>query len=417
MINQMDNKRNFNRGVTLLEMIVSVAILAWLGGMVAWLGRMTVQNRLWSEEKLTLLSHLQRINFRLENDFLSARRYTLGNVLCNNIIFPYAGRSYRTSSDPGFDTDYTPMTNDPTVLDRWYAPSSLVVPLGIGIGTAGAEASAYVDRTVAGRFHGMGSMAIKSSLTINGTYTVRSPVLTNLKSQDYVLAGWVRGEDLGVGQPRLVPEIVLQDSVGVEYPVAATTFGRWVYISRAINSTDVNSALTYHVLLRARVVNANATRVMTARFDDITLTPQVNIAQIDYSAARAAGSTSTSLDLNVRKDLGMVFFKTNVVDGTLHEMKYIFSENDQWTFPPKNPDLLRFSMIVPYRVAPFPITLDPSEPIREESLPNIQTLSVDWVGDWTLGSRRRIKVSVTVRDRKNPNKLLSLERTIFPPTD
>jgi Tfp pilus assembly protein PilV len=430
------------KGFSLPEVLVSFSVLVLFMGMVAWLAKGTTIHRISSERRLKQLQKLQKVMFFIENDLMSARRHTLGNVLCNNIVFTKNGKNWRTSSDPGFDSDYnTQMTTSFDVRNQWYYPVTALQPAGTP-GYSAVTAWAHVDQTPAGRLHGTGSLAIRSNQTENSFYTVRSPDFSELLNQNYVIAGWVRGGRSGAAS--LVPQIAFQESTGNGLPandIASVSadhlninFGNWTYLTARINANKIFSNKTYNVYLRTEVRGANAPEVMTAFFDSITATPATAIARIDFlSAESIPAAVNPNFNLNNRRELGMVFFQSDPQFGTLREMKYIFANGDQHTYPVVTPDLLRFSSFIPYfhtpwgfiwtnpdpTIAPDPNTLD--EPTQSlpplASLSEVRSISVDWVGGWSGGANRPIKVDVTVMDTKDPNKVLTLSRTFTPPTD
>ena len=416
----------FESGITLVELMVSVTVLFLLMGMVAWLAKGSSDHRIRSERKLKLLTQLQRDMFLIENDLLSARRHTLGNVLCNNVIYNFLGDYYMTS-DPGFDVDYTSLTTDISVRDAWYSASLPLIPVGVG---PTIHAEAYIDRSPGNRLHGTGSLAIRSSLPDTNVSVVRSPDFGELQDQNYVLAGWVKGDSDGAAG-RLIPQIVLQTNAGNGLPggsdivvtpaPAPAELSQWKYVTIPLLATGINTLFTYNVYLRATRDGAT-TRTLTAFFDDITLTPAVNIAQINFSASRT-GSATPNVNLYNRTDLGMVFYQTDPVTGSLMEMKYIFADKNQRTFPVVVPDLLRYSSPFPYR-SPLGGGVSwpgyPSfPPPRRLELPltNIDSINVSWVGDASSGTYRSILVTTTVRDRADASKTLTLSRTLYPPTD
>lgn len=420
----MKRPASFIPGITLIELMVSVTILFLFMGMVAWLAKGSADHRVKSERKLKLLTQLQRNMFMIENDLLSARRHTLGNVLCNNVIYNRFGQDYWMTSDPGFDVDYISLTTSTTNRQAWFASPMALIPVGVG---PTVHADAYIDRSPGNRFHGTGSLAVRSSLQDTRVYTVRSPDFNGLLAQDYVLAGWVRG-DFDGAVDRLVPQIVLQRNAGDGSPgasdivatIAPATLANWNYVTIPLPAAMVNTTFIYNIYLRTTRTGVT-TRVLTAFFDDITLTPAVNIAQINFTAA-LAGSAVPNVNLNNRTDLGMVFFKTYPLTGSLMEMKYIFADENQRTFPVVVPDLLRYSSPVTYR-EPFGgiswpgFVTPPVPPFSETTLTNIDSLSVSWVGPAASGTYRPILVTTTVRDRADATKTLTLSRTLYPPTD
>lgn len=424
-------KKSNPAGFTLIELIVSVSILALFMGMVAWFGKGATDHRIRSEDRLKLLEKLQAVMFLIENDFLSARRHTLGNVLCNNIVFTNSGTPWRTTSDPGFDSENTRFTNNPAVRDQWYFPFTASVPIQVNpVPRAGR---AFVDPTIAGRLHGTGSLAIQSNLQNNAHYSVRSPDISELKDQNYVLAGWVRGENRGGAC--LVPQLAFQENNGTGLPGTdivsvsddrfALRFGNWVYLSVRIRANKIKPAKTYNVYLRTQVQNADPTQVLTAHFDSITVTPETNIAQIDFNLATSMNVSDPNVNLHKDNSLGTVFYQSNLRNGILVERKYIFGDGDQRTFPPTRPILLRFSSTVPFfnrswrGDAEWPERADKvsGEPRADQPLPNISSLAIAWVGSWSGGSNRPIRITATVREPNDPNKAISLTRVLTPPTD
>lgn len=398
------------RGVTLVEVIVSVTILALLMGIVAWFGKGATDHRVSSEKKLKRLTDLQRVMFTIENDLLSARRHTLGNVLCNNIIFQWNGQNYRTSSDPGFDLDYPNLTNDPDNRGAWYFPSPSMGPFlpGLPSGYSVAE----ITRMPTERFRGMGSLAVTSSRE-DGSLSVRSPDIRELRAgQGYVLCGMARGDNAG-GFPATA-SIALQDSLG---NVIAVTGGNatsnWVNLSVTIPASDLDPLKTYNVLLRMGNTGSPP-RALTCLFDNISLTPDTTIADIRFEAAQSFSPSDVNVNVNNRNDVGMVFYTSNLQTGDLEEMKYVFGNGDQRTFPARKPILLRYTTSVPF--------LDPIQPVwpgdtQKISLPNMARLTVSWVGDASLGTNRPLQMTLTVRDLVNAQQTVSLSRTIFPLTD
>lgn len=423
----MKNLRLKKRGITLVELLVSVSILFLFMGLVAWLAKGSADMRIKSERRLNLMTQLQRNLFRIENDLLSARRHTLGNVLCNNSVVSIPGfGDYRTTSDPGFDFSWTPLTNDPGVRTAWFWRRTALIPMEIGIPTG--DADVRVEQGPAARFHGTGSLSIRSSLPDRNYFSVRSPDVDELIEQDYVLAGWVRGDDMGGGNT-LTPQLAFQRDTGdglppndiVSVPAPAASLTTWTYISVIIPKSFIVSTWKYNVYLRTLRGGDNG-RTLSALFDDITVTPVRDIAAINFETSSAHVPTTPNVNLHNRNDLGMVFYVTNPSGSSdLQEMKYIFSNNDLGIFPATKPDLLRFRGEIPFLSAmglrwtgisplPFPF-------LQQDPLLNISELKVSWVGDGTLGANRRISVSLTVRDQKIPPHTLTLERTLFPPTD
>ncbi len=424
-------KKSNPAGFTLLELIVSVSILALFMGMVAWFGKGATDHRIRSEDRLKLLEKLQAVMFLIENDFLSARRHTLGNVLCNNVVFSVSGAEWRTTSDPGFDSEYTRLTNDPAVRNQWFFPFAALVPGQINpVPRAGR---AFVDPTIAGRLHGTGSLAIQSNLPGNTYYSVRSPDISELVSQEYVLAGWVRGENRG--NVFLVPQLAFQENIGNGLPGMdirsvsdnrfAIQFGNWVYLSVQIPANQIDPNKTYNVYLRTQVQNGDPTEVLTAHFDSITLTPETDIAQIDFDLAKSMVVSNSNVNLHKDNSLGTVFYQSNPLDGILVERKYIFGDGDQRTFPPTRPNLLRYSSTVPFfhrswrgdAEWPERSRSVPGEPRLDQPLPNLSSLTIAWVGSWSGGSNRPIRITATVREPNDPNKAISLTRVLTPPTD
>jgi type II secretory pathway pseudopilin PulG len=428
----MKDLRLKKRGITLVELMVSVSVLFLFMGLVAWLVKGSADMRIKSERRLNLLTQLQRNMFRIESDFLSARRHTLGNVLCNNIVVSIPGfGDYRTTSDPGFDFSWTPFTNDPGVRTAWFWQRNALIPMGIGNTTG--DADVRVEQGPAARFHGTGSLSIRSSLAEGAYFSVRSPDVDGLIEQDYVLAGWVRGDDAGGGS-FLTPQLVFQRDTGDGLPLndivsvtaPAVSLTTWTYISVIIPSAEIVSTWNYNIYLRTVRRGANG-RTFSALFDDVTVTPVNQIAAINFESSRLNIPSNPNVNLHNRNDVGTVFYVTNPSGSSdLQEMKYIFSEDDLGVFPAIKPDLLRFRGEIPFlsalglrwtAIPPLPAPPEPFPFLKQDPLLNISELKVSWVGSGTLGANRRILVSLTVRDQKNPPNTLKLERTLFPPTD
>lgn len=402
---------NSRRGVTLIELMVSVTVLALFMGMMAWFGKGMTDHRISSERRLKRLTDLQRVMFIIENDLMSARRHTLGNVLCNNVVFSWGGSNFRTSSDPGFDLDYPNLTTDSTNRNAWFFPFMPVIPMGIpGLGTG--YAVAQVTRLPSERLHGMGSLAVTSSVT--GTpFNVRSPDFNSLRDrQGYVLSGFARGDNDG-GGTSAIATILLQDINGLEIASVSNPTANWVNLRVAIPAARLNPNTTYNVVLRTTNTGA-PTRPLTSFFDDIALSPDTTIADIQFASALSFNPGDPNVNLNHRNDIGMVFYKSDLRTGDLQAMLYVFSDRDFQRFPATQPTLLRFTTPIPF--------LDPSGNIWPgvtpgRTLPNIDRLLVTWVGDALLGTNRPIQLTVTVRDPTDPSQTLSLARRLFPPTD
>jgi type II secretory pathway pseudopilin PulG len=416
------------QGITLVELVVAMAVLLLFMGMVAWFAKGATDFRISSERKLKLLTILQRNMFLVENDLLSARRHTLGNVLCNNITVTLPGWSpmqYRMTSDPSFESDASPFTNNTNVRTAWYWDRRPLVPAGIALSTRYAEVR--VDQSPAARLHGSGSLAVFSSLVAGSYFSVRSPDISDLTRQDYVLAGWVRGTDTGGAGDSITPQIVFQRDIGDGLPgndiVVASpgSLNEWVYVTVLIPGAALNPTWTYNVYLRT-LRNGGGTQMLAAHFDNITLTPVREIAQIDFASAITPPFLADgNYNLHNRNDMGMVFFVSNTTaSGEMQEMKYIFSQPDLRTFPADKPDIQRFLGQIPRFEYDGRLywPAQPSPPYSaRETLTNISQLNVSWVGDWSLGANRSILVALTVRDPDDPTKTLTLERTLLPPTD
>lgn len=412
------------KGFTLTELIVAVAIIGALLGMVAWFAKFVNLHRVNSERKLKLTEKLQRVMFTIENDFLSARRHTLCNALCSNIVFSFWGKGYRTTSDPGFDLDYFRLTEDQAITSQWWAPRLSLFP-GLNTDFAGA----MIDRNPTNRLFGMGSMAIWSSYNQTAlVYSVRSPLIDGLRNgTDYVLAGWVRSDNDGTGIT-MTANLILMNSAGTVLASTGTQSSNWGYVATRLDGFNASTLTDYYVILETRNVG-KPSRVLTAHFDNITLTPTDIIADIDFTSVAGQTPSNINTNLNIESNFGTVFYQTDlntgnsatVTPGDMLEINYLFSRGGMQKFPvpPRDIDLFRFTAQPPY----FPPTggnptwnlFSAQRPLRD-----ISRLRVSWVGGdaaWTRGANRPIQIDVTVRDHEDASKTLSYSRTLFPPTD
>lgn len=348
----------------------------------------------------------------IENDLLSSRRHTLGNVLCSNVIDPAWSLDFRTTSDPGFDLDLPRLSTNPMDTSRWYFERR---PLSVG--TLGDFAGAAVTRSAALRKSGSGSLSVWSS--INGTYSVRSPQIMGLRDgQEYVVAGWARGDFDPLNTTTLTSRIRVVNGVGADIASAQMNSTLWTYISARIPVT-ANKIPPLHVFLDV-INDKKPTRTLTGYFDNIVLTSTGVIADINFSNVTGLSPTDTNVDFNLENQFGMVFYRSDARStppGDMNEVDYTFSENDMRDFPiGTTPDLNRFATVPPY-FSPADGSVTWDNYARRAPLPNISSLKVSWVDDWAGGANRPIRIDVTVRDPNDPNKTLSMERIIFPPTD
>lgn len=399
-----------------------MAILIMLMGSVAWIAKYMSLFRVSSTNRLNLLKSLQQVLFIIENDLLSARRHTLGNVLCSNVKDPVWGAAFRTTSDPGFDLDYPRLTTNQLDQSRWFFQRQ---PLAVG--RNGEFSGAMVTRSSALRRSGAGSLAVWSSR--NGAYRVRSPAIAGLRAgQDYVLAGWVRGDrDVGLPLTTLTARISIENAAGAVIPLrnaAGAAIGSigtngqtWTMVSARLPAPLFSPP--YFIILEVNN-NRRPQRTLTGYFDNIVLTSTDTIADINFSAVTGRSPTVTNVDFNLENQFGMVFYRSDprsTPPGDMVEMDYTFSENDMRDFPiGTTPDLNRFSANPPYFQPNNWGVIWPGYTQRAP-LPNISSLKVSWVGNWTGGANRPIRIDVTVRDRRDPSKTLSMKRVIFPPTD
>lgn len=368
-------------GVTLVELLVSVAILVMLMGMVAWIGKYMTQFRVSSEYRLKLATSLQQVFFIIENDLLSARRHTLGNVLCSNVIDPVWSTNFRTTSDPGFDLDYPRLSTNPTDTSRWFYPRQ---PLAVG--RTGNFAGAAVTRSPAFRRSGAGSLSVWSSR--NGTFSVRSPQILELRTgQEYVLAGWARGDrDLTTGV-QLTSRIRLVNNVGTVIASTQTNSQAWAYISARLYST-ANRTPPLFVWLDVRN-NGQPVNPLNGYFDNIALTPTDVITDINFGSVTRQSPSNSNVDYNLENKFGMVFYGSDVRSvppGDMVEVNYTYSQNRMGNFPiGTSPTLNRFGTVPPY----FPDTGGVLWPgyTRRAPLPQISALKVSWVGDWRGGDQ------------------------------
>lgn len=400
------------RGVTLVELIVSMAILVLLMGSVAWLAKYMSLFRVSSTNRLQLSKSLQQVLFIIENDLLSARRHTLGNVLCSNVTDPAWSAIFRTTSDPGFDLDLPRLSTAPTDTSRWYFQR-----LPLAVGKFGDFAGAAVTRSVRLRKSGAGSLGVWSSR--NGTYSVRSPNIVGLRDgQEYVLAGWARGDFDPANSTTLTSRIRVVNGLGAVIASTQTNSTSWRYISARLPTT-VSRTPPLNVFLE--VINNNKPlRTLTGYFDNIVLTSTGTIADINFSAVTGQSPTDTNVDFNLENKFGMVFYRSDALStppGDMVEVDYTFSADDMRNFPiGTKPELNRFGTVPPY-FRPDDGTVVWPNYTQRASLPNISSLKVSWVGGWAGGANRPIRIDATVRDPRDPSKTLSMERVIFPPTD
>ncbi|MBK8869682.1 MAG: prepilin-type N-terminal cleavage/methylation domain-containing protein [Elusimicrobia bacterium] len=411
----------FSAGFTLTEMVVSMAIILLFFGMLGWLGKGLTTQRITTERRLELLTKLQRVMGFMENDLFSARRHTLGNLLCNNVIFnlnPAPGTLFRTSSDPGFDLFYTRLSSSTADRNSWFAPVVPMVPMGR---PNPGSVQAYIDRTPQNRLFGTGSLAIATSF--QGIYAVRSPDFGELRDDTaYVLAGWVRGDS--EGGVTLTASLAFQLTLGNGDPVsdivsASSVSPNWTYVSVVIPAAN-RTGQNFNAYLRTQT-SLIPPRHLVGYFDNITITPAENIADINYDTAKNFNPADPNVNLHQRNDIGMVFYQTDPQSGDPLEKKYIMSQDDQRAFPTLGPDIRRFTTHVPHfgPVDNFSNLVGWiwDGPTQKSTLANIGRLTIDWVGDPLLGANRSIRVTVTVRDRVKEDRTLSYSRTIYPPTD
>lgn len=403
--------RRFHFGITLVELIVSMAILALLMGSVAWIAKYMGLFRVSTSDRLKLSRNLQQALFIIENDLLSSRRHTLGNVLCSNVTDPAWSADFRTTSDPGFDLDLPRLSTTSTDTSRWYFQR-----LPLAVGRSGDFAGAAVARSPALRKSGTGSLNIWSSR--NGTFSVRSPRITGLRGdQEYVLAGWARGDFDLTNSTTLTSRIRVVNGLGAVIASTQTNSNGWGYISARLRAT-ADKTPPLNVFLD--VINNNKpTRTLSGYFDNIILTSTGTIADMDFSAVTGSSPADTNVDFNLENKFGMVFFRSDVRStppGDMVEVDYTYSQNTMRNFPiGPSPTLNRFGTVPPY-LPDTGVVVWPGYTQRA-SLPNIRSLKVSWVGNWAGGANRPIRIDVTVEDRDAHNKTLAMERIIFPPTD
>lgn len=401
------------RAITLVELMVSVAVISLFAGMLAWFLKGVTVFRLDSQKRLKLAEVLQRNLFFIQNDLMSVKRHTMGNLLCSNITFrnQNSGMVFnRTTSDPGFDEPDTEISRDPNDNIQWFAPLAPMVPMNMP-GQRG-HAYASINRDPQTVVFGKGNLLISSSSV--DPFSVRSPRLENLDAaREYVLAGWIRGEASLTCSISLVSGAAQIVSTGT---VANIDGDRWVYRSATVLVAG-RPAGPYEVNLTAvNTIQQSA----ACYFDNITVTPATVIADMNFDVARSFNPNTpfNEIDLNVNPNIGMVFIQTNPDTGNSRQMKYVYCGNTFLLFPPSKPTIQRFTSIPPEFDRHQNFFALGGAPQAETTLRDVRRITVSWLDvDGRRGAQRPLTYTITVQDPANENATMNFSQTVFPPTE